>query len=149
MAIGETPRACFRVLSDAIASDDELRRLVTRHLQGKFPAIRLGKIPLLGVPTIRAQAGQRWFSVLLKRSKYDRNEWILLFGPSEMPKLWDLIRGNRPADITPWLIQICREIHESLIGNSGIADVRWYFEDSRGQSKAVATPEELPWRHRT
>lgn len=83
--------------------------------------------------------------MLLDRSKHENDEWILLVGPSQTPGLLALLRGRKPVDYSPELVQVCGEIHTALTGISGITAVRWYFEGFHSQTAAVTTPDQLPW----
>jgi hypothetical protein len=126
--------------------DDELPRMLTKHLQRRFDSAEIKKAPLVASPSIQIQAGkQEFFTVMLGRSKYEKDEWVLLVGPAEISGLSNLIGRRKPTECSPELIQICQEIHAFLTATPGISATRWYFEGFRSQSAAVATPDELPW----
>jgi hypothetical protein len=141
-----TPHACFKVEAGASAGiNDEFPPLLENHLHALFdPAQKMKKTPL-GSWAIELEVGQKSFTMLLDRSKYEDGEWVLLVGPSRTPGLLDLLRGRKPVDYSPELVQVCREIHGALSEIPRITALRWYFEGFHSQTVAVATPDELPW----
>lgn len=147
MDYSETPHACFKVESASIArANDELPRMLAHHLHARLNSARVRKTPLLASWTIHVGLDQESsFTVILGRSKYEKDEWILLVGPSQTPGLLDLMRGRKSVGYSPGLMRICREIHAFLARVSGFTAIRWYFQGFRSQSTAVATPDELPW----
>lgn len=146
MPYNETPHACFKVVAASLADDDELRRMFAHRLGEQFEQVRLGTIPLVGFPSIRLQVGQQPVTLLLKKSRHRNDEWVLLLGPSQAPRWMDVIRVIRGQRLySPELAAACRGVHAVLTTTPVITAVRWYFQGSPAQSRAVATPDELPW----
>jgi hypothetical protein len=144
---GVVPRACFRYASAPIANaHDELLRMLADHLGARFVSARLIRSPLSGAVVIEVQTGPMpGLMVLLRRSKYGNDEWLVVIGAERLRDLPGLLLGQNLADFSPELIEMCREIHAVLISVSGITDIRWYLEGRSSQSAAVTAPEELPW----
>ncbi len=146
MSHNSTPHVCFKVELPSNGNiDDEVPRLLERHVRTRFGSARVIKTGFLAPLAVELPAGEKTFSAVLGRSKYEDDEWILIVGPLEGPGLLDRLRGRRPISEVPELMRTCREIHQMLAAISGITAVRWYFEGRDTQSEAVATPDELPW----
>ena len=120
--------------------------MLAHHLDARFDSFRVIKKWFVTPWAAVLQTGQKSYSMVLGKSKYEKDEWVLLVGPSETPGLFDLLRGRKPVAHSPELQQVCREIHAALTAISGITAVRWYFEGFHSQTAAVATPDELPWK---
>lgn len=147
MSYSKTPHACFKVEGASIGrTDDELPRMLTNHLQTRFASARVKKMPFFGSWTVELQVGpESSFTIMLNRSKYGNDEWVLLLDPLQSRGLLDILRGHKPTGSSSGLMQACRDIHAYLTATPGITAVRWYFEGFRSQTAAVATPDELPW----
>jgi hypothetical protein len=89
--------------------------------------------------------GNESHTAALGRSRFGKGEWILVVTAARTAGLFGRVFQRRIQSNVSDVMNVCREIHESLVAISGVTDVRWYFEGSRGQSPAVATPDELPW----
>lgn len=142
------PRACFGVAADLIReSDDQIQRMLVQQLKARFESTSATKWPFFASWFVRLRLGPGLsFTVALRRSRYKKDEWVLMIGPSEILSPLELIRGQRAKNNSAELLRICREIQVCLTATSGISAVRWYFEGFRGQqTTAVATPDELPW----
>ena len=142
----KTPHVCFKAeFSSATRADSELPRLVERQLHTRFDSVRVIRTWFLARAGCVVQIGEKSFTVALTRSKFGDDEWILLVGPLDTPRLLDrLLRRESLFDASK-LMLICREIHTLLTAIPNITAVRWYFEGFRSQTAAVATPDELPW----
>ena len=137
---------CFKVeLAPNGSADDEVPRLLERHLRARFDSVRVIKTGFLAALAVELRAGAKTFSAVLGRSKYEDGEWILIVGPLKAPGWMDRLVGRKPISEVPELMLTCREIHGMLTAISGITAVRWYFEGRNTQSAAVATADELPW----
>lgn len=147
MSYSKTPHACFTVDSASIGrTDDELPRMLTNYLQARFASAQVKKMPLFGSWAVELQVGpESSFSVMLNRSKYGHDDWVLLIGALQSAGLSGASRGRTPTASSSELVRVCRDIHAYLAATPGISAVRWYFEGFRSQTAAVATPDELPW----
>jgi hypothetical protein len=86
-----------------------------------------------GSSAVALQLGEKAFSVIWFRSRYENGEWIVVVVPA-------------PLTNSPELVLICREIHTLLTATAGVTRIRWYFEGPRIQgAEVVTTPDELPW----
>jgi hypothetical protein len=83
--------------------------------------------------------------VMLKRSRYADDLWVLQVGSLQVRSFLDFLRGRNPTGHSPELMQVCRDIHTMLTSTPGITRVSWYFQSFPSQSAGVATPDELPW----
>jgi hypothetical protein len=122
--------------------------MLAGRLGARFASARVVKRPRLlpSLGLIEVQVGQvPKFSVMLRRSRYGNDEWILKIGPWRFWGLLKFVLGHNLTGFSPERMQLCREIHAMLTSTPGITAVRWYFEGVRSQSAAVATPDELPW----
>ncbi|MFL6604742.1 MAG: hypothetical protein ACJ8R9_25875 [Steroidobacteraceae bacterium] len=146
MSYDNTPHVCFKVdLAPNGSADDEVPRLLERHLRTRFDSVRVIKTGFLAPLAVELRAAAKTFSAVLGRNKYEGDEWILIVGPLEGPGLLDRLLGRKPISEVPDLMLTCREIHGMLTAISSITAVRWYFEGRNTQSAAVATADELPW----
>jgi hypothetical protein len=145
MSHDNTPHACFKAGSPLRETgNDELSGVLEHALRARFDSVRVIKTGPMASLTVVLQTAGKSFSMVLGRSKYEDDEWILLVGPPDGPSLLDRLRGQ-PLSAAPELILTCHAIHEILTELPGISAVRWYFEGLRTQTAAVATPDELPW----
>jgi len=85
----------------------------------------------------------RSFTVALSRNRYEKDEWIILIGPNDVPFPW--MRGCSTPEYVPQLRQVCGAVHALLAATPGITRIRWYFQGAGYQSDATAMPEELFW----
>ena len=146
LSYNNAPHVCFKVeLPLRGSTDDEVPRLLERHLHTRFDSARVIKTGFLAPLAVELRAGTKTFSAVLGRSKYEDGEWVLIVGPLKSPGLLDRLFGRKPVSEVPELILTCREIHQMLTAISGITAVRWYFVGRNTQSAAVATADELPW----
>jgi hypothetical protein len=146
LSYNNTPHVCFKVeLPPNGSADNEVPRLLERHLRTRFDSVRAIKPGFLAPLAVELRAGAKTCSAVLGRSKYEDGEWILIVGPLRSPGLLDRLLGRKPFSEVPHLMLTCREIHEMLTVISGITAVRWYFVGRNTQSAAVATADELPW----
>ena len=146
MDYGKTPHACFKFEHESIAAvGDDLCRVLAHDLRTRFWSVRVKKRRLFVAWVIDLQVEKMPFTILLKQSKYENYEWVLLAAPSVTPPLRKLLRGSKPVDYSPELVQVCREVHTSLKRISEVTAIRWYFEGFHTQTPAVSTPDELPW----
>jgi hypothetical protein len=130
----KTPHVCFKAeFPPAARADDELPQLLERQLQSRVDTVRVVKARFLAPWAAVLQTGEKSFSVVLGRSKYAADEWILIASPPDPP-----------SDASE-LMATCRKIHAVLTAIPNISAVRWYFEGPKNQTTAVATPDELPW----
>ena len=138
---GKTPHVCFKAeFSPETTAADDLPRLLERNLYTRFGSIRVIKSSFLASLIVVLQNGQKSYSMVLGRSKFADDEWLLLVSPSDAPGLLNRLCRRKPLIDTSELMLICREIHALLAAIPNISAVRWYF---RGQTTAVATPDEL------
>lgn len=143
------PHVCFR--ADLVPPGEvgsKLADILERQFRSRFASVDVLKAGRLASLVITFQTGNKSFSAVLGKSKYEDGEWLMLIGPPSAPGLLDRIRGHREDAGIAELMAGCREIHSMLTGISGISAIRWYFEGSRTQSAAVETPDELPWAAR-
>jgi hypothetical protein len=144
--LSKTPHVCFKAeFPPAAKADDELPRLLERQLQSRVDSVRVVKSRLLAPWAAVLQTGEKSFSVVLGRSKYAADEWILIVSPPDTPSLLNRLRGRTPPSDASELMATCRKIHAVLTVVPNISAVRWYFEGFNNQTTAVATPDELPW----
>jgi len=142
----KTPHACFRSEFPASTSSrDEIAGILEKGLRGRFDSIEVSKKWFIARWIAVLRLGQKSFAVLFDKSRYEKDEWVLLVGPLDTPSLIDRVRGPPPGDDAPELISICREIHNALTAANSVSAIRWYFEGFSSQSAAVATPDDLPW----
>ena len=142
----KTPHVCFKAnFLPATRAGDDLPRLLERDLHARFASVRIIKSRFLAPLVVVLQAGKKSYSVVLGRSKYADDEWLLLVGSPDTPKLLDRLCRRQPLFDSSELMLICREIHALLTAIPNISAVRWYFEGFRSQTIAVASPDELPW----
>jgi hypothetical protein len=146
MSHENTPHVCFR--ADLVPSgsvDTVLPGILERQFRAVFESVNIVSVGQLASLVVTFQTGEESFSAVLGRSKFERDEWLLLVGPPSGPGLLDRIRGHGADVGLQELMTACREIHTILTRIPGISAIRWYFEGSRTQSPAVETPDELPW----
>jgi hypothetical protein len=142
------PLVCFKVqFASATKAGDELSRIVENHLSTHFGSLRREQKLRWWFPQLVAlQIGEKRLSVGWHKRKFREGEWILFVSPSEVPILWNRLRGRKPIADTRELILISRQIHALLTSVAGITNIRWYFRAFRREGRqAVATPDELPW----
>jgi hypothetical protein len=142
----KTPHACFKVESTSIAmAGKDFPQALANQLQPRFASVQMVKTPFKTSWSLVLQLERQSYMAVLGPSKYGNDEWLLLVGPPDAPRLLDQIRGDESAVSQEELIRICREVHAVLTTSRGISAVRWYFEGLHTQTAAVATPDELPW----
>lgn len=147
MSYAKTPHACFKVKSTSFGSaEDELPQTLAKYLQTRLASVRVRKMPFFGSWAIEVKVGPgSSFTVMLDKSKYGDNEWVLVLGSPTGSSLLDFMRRRDQTSHPPQLIQACRDIHTYLTSIPGITEIRWYFEGFHSQSAAVVTPDELLW----
>jgi hypothetical protein len=142
----KTPHVCFKYEAPlSSGSDDELPRRLASQFRDRFSSVRTMKTWFSGPWWMILGTGKESHTAALGRSRFGKGEWILVVTAARTAGLFDRVFQRRIQSNVSDVMNVCREIHESLVAISGITDVRWYFEGSRGQSPAVATPDELPW----
>lgn len=140
------PHVCFKVAYTSEGDlGDELSRRLESHLLPLFNSVEIIKRRIFPVWAINLSINKKSFTLCLTRSRYENGEWVLLVGPLDTPIL--SCRLGRPTQITsvPELKLISQNIHSLLATITGISAIRWYFEGGQVQSRAVNTPDELPW----
>jgi hypothetical protein len=146
MSFDDTPHVCFRAdFGPEVDPDRELPQLLERQFRSLFDSARVINTRLFSALTIVLGTADNSFSAVLGKSKYNDREWILLVGPQDQPTTSSRLLGHEQAINVSALREICRKIHELLTSTPGLVDIRWYFEGTRRQTAAVATPGELPW----
>jgi hypothetical protein len=83
---------------------------------------------------VMVEVSQKCFLIGLKKSKFEKSEWIMQVGPVDSP-----------LGYSEEILLICREIHTVLTTTAGVTAIRWYFEGFHNQSVAATTPDQLPW----
>lgn len=142
---GKLPRVCFGVAADVIkGSDDQLPRMLAQRLSSRFESSLASKTLFFPSWSLQLRLETLSYTIAAKKSAYDQNEWVLIVGPSQIPSPLQIIRGQSTGNSSE-LLHVSCEIHTVLDSIVGISAIRWYFEDSHGQTAAVATPEQLPW----
>ena len=146
MSYENTPHACFRV-APATTGDvaETVPRLVERHLRHRFDSVRLLQARFLPPMVAVLSSGAHSIAMVLGKNKHEAGEWLLIVGPPDNPSPWPRLRRQKPDSNVVEIKRVCDTLHEVLIGLPGVSDVRWYFEGTRQQTPAVATPGELPW----
>jgi hypothetical protein len=133
----KTPHMCFKAkFPPKENGSKQISQAIERRFQVQFTVGRTIRAWFSVRYAVSLRVGQKSFLVLLVKSKYDSDEWIIQVTPNDTP-----------AGYSPELLQICREIHTLLAAEASISAIRWYFEGFRSQSHSVATPDELPWTH--
>jgi len=137
-----SPHVCFTMqLASAGDIRNELSRILKTRLRARFGSVRETNTWILalsmrwffGSSAVALQLGEKAFSVIWFRSRYENGEWIVVVVPA-------------PLTNSPELVLICREIHTLLTATAGVSRIRWYFEGPRIQgAEVVTTPDELPW----
>jgi hypothetical protein len=137
-----SPHVCFTMqLVPATDVRNELARILKMHLRARFGPVReintwilaLSMRWFFGSSVIGLQLGEKAFSVIWFRSRYENGEWIVVVVPVSLTN-------------SPELVLICREIHTLLAATAGVTRIRWYSEGPRIQgAEVVTTPDELPW----
>lgn len=112
----------------------ELSKSLEQCFVDRFNSMKKLKTWLFAPWAVLVRVKQQSFVVGLKKSKFSKDEWIVQVGPM-----------NSPPGYSDELLLICQEIHTLLATKAGIFAMRWYFEGFHNQSKAVATPDDLPW----
>jgi hypothetical protein len=112
----------------------ELSQILQQRFVDRFNSVKKVKMWLLAPWAVLVRVKQQSFLIGLKKSKFSKDEWIVQVGPMDTP-----------PGYSDELLLICREIHTLLAAKEGISAIRWYFEGFHNQSKAVATPDQLPW----
>lgn len=119
--------------------------MLEKHLATKFGPVRKIATVLLMSKGIVLKAENHSFTVLLDRSKYGNDEWILLIGVLDGQSLVDRLRKKAPTGYVEEQKLVCREVHDLLSSAPEVSELRWYFEGFHSQGSAVATPDELLW----
>lgn len=140
---GETPRAAFGTNEKLLGSSDrEVPRILSDYLRGRFSGFWAKKVPWL--PWVfNMDSDQGAVSIGLRRSKI-KNGWRLtVVGRRFLPPRIRAV--NRQPRYDPAVLEVCRALHTLLSQTPGIVNLRWYFQGTVSQSRAVRTPDELPW----
>jgi hypothetical protein len=142
----QTPRVCFSTAGLSTKVETELPRLFGLFFRSRFKSFWM--IKWLSVPWAGSIHSEQYsHSVVLAKSKYKKNDWILIVSHARTSTLLDRVLKRKVVSDVADIMLLCREIHVLLTEIEGISAIRWYFEGPSGQSAAVHTPDELPWNH--
>jgi hypothetical protein len=138
------PNVCFKAkFLSPRSPEKELVDVVENRLRARFGPIKKVWPVFSATWGGKVRVDERTLLVILGRSRWDRDEWVLMVGA-----IYDSVgRFRRSKRIRPvqQLKNICLEIHSILTQIPDISDVRWYFQVSRRRSNVVARPDQLPW----
>jgi hypothetical protein len=135
----KTPHVCFSAAGLSTKAEIELPRLLGLHFHGRFKSFWMMK--WLSVPWAGSiQSEQYSHVVVLAKSKFKNNDWILIVSHARTSTLLDRVLKRKAVLDVDDIMLLCREIHALLISTGGITSVRWYL---KGQTTAVSTPDEL------
>lgn len=135
MDYSQTPRVCFTAeLSSVANAKAELSKILEQRFVDRFNSMKKVKTWFLTPWAALVRVKRHSFLIGLKKSKFSKDEWTVQVGPMDSP-----------PGYSDELLLICQEIHTLLAAKAGISAMRWYFEEFHNQSKAVATPDDLPW----
>lgn len=140
------PHVCFKVTSAAVEGfGDELLRVLEKHLSTQFNLVKVINGRLFPVWNIVIKENNQSFTTCFFRNRHTNGEWILLVRPLDAATLWSRLCRREQSPCTSELKLVSQNIHAVLITISGVGAIRWYFEDRLMQSRAVDTPDKLPW----
>ena len=144
---GEMPHACFKLTGPLSEHGGAgLAKAMAKALDLKVAKTHLSKTRVPALWTIRLPLVEPLFAaVLIRKSEYARDEWILSVGVLEFSRLIPVVHGHGQAARSKEIQSICREVHAVLTGMPFVKDLRWYFSGRRRQREAVATPDDLKW----
>ena len=143
-----TPHVCFKVeLPSDKGSDGGLPEALKCQLKSRVDSVRMFKIWFSGPWVLRVHSRQHSFPTMLGKSRYSKDEWVLIVSPPRVPTVSDKLFRRKARDDVEEVMGFCRAIDASLNAIPGVTAVRWYFEGAGKQSPAVNTPDELPWAH--
>lgn len=129
-----TPHVCFEYEAPSSSgSDDELPQRLISQLRDRFSSVWTMRIWFGASRVMILRSGAESHTGGFGQNRLRKGEWILA------------VTAARSAERESQVMAVCRKIHQSLLATSGVTSVRWYFEGSKTQSPAVATPDELPW----
>ncbi len=131
------PYVAFKINDPALAVPRDLAQILAARLRKPFGTVRAKRNWTIVHWRIDLVVEKERFTLLLKR--YRGGLWSWLVAPREFSVQLD-------SD-TSTLQVVCREVHNAIGNAPSISAVRWYFKDLATQTDAVATPDELPWRH--
>lgn len=141
----KVPHVCFSCdAASNFASKRDLMKVIGGYLSNKFENVSvIGYFPLRKQILVKLKN----CSILLdfERSRFNDNEWVVLFGPVETPIIYNKSFIDTCDFIKDGLISVTCSFNEFLVNASNVHRIRWYFERGKYQSKAVRSPEELPW----
>src|SRR6266403_3563571 len=116
-----SPHVCFTMqLASAGDIRNELSRILKTRLRARFGSVRetntwvlaLSMRWVFGSSAVALQLGEKAFSVIWFRSRYENGEWIVVVVPA-------------PLTNSPELVLICREIHTLLTATARGSRIRW------------------------
>jgi hypothetical protein len=131
------PFVAFKVTDPALITSSDLANILSERLRKPFGAVSAKRNWTIVHWRIDLIVKDEPFTLLLKRYRSDL--WCWMVAPRELPAHMD--SDNSTLQV------VCREVHKAIGHAPNISDVRWYFKDLATQSDAVASPDELPWRH--
>jgi hypothetical protein len=140
---GETPRAAFGTSEKLRGGPDrEIPRMLSQYLSVRFATSQPKRIMFFRPWSITVDSEPNSIEIAIGRSKFIENGWRLLAMRTRLPYI---LSRSKPPRYDRALLEVCREIHFFLAQTPGIVDVRWYFQGSEFQTRAVRTPDELSW----
>ena len=144
-AFGKIACVAFELASSAKNDrDDQLPRMLARHLESRFERVS-GPRKLLfpRIRWLRLRLSGRSFNICIKN--LNNNLRVVMVGSLRTPSMIEILRGQRSITHLTEVSSICREIHAFLSSTPGVSAIRWFFKDLSRVTKAVATPDELTW----
>jgi len=80
-----------------------------------------------------------------KRSESTPKRWHIIVDPLLRPGALEKLPIDEREKWHRNLLRVSSEVHAALVGVSGIARLRWFFDGWDPKQPGVSTPAELPW----
>lgn len=134
MAIKKVPRLRFGYACKSRRRDRVLLKQVLRDsLEPDNATWRVSRSRIPGC-VAEVESGELWFSVQLDRDRYNKTAWVVSIAPLVSALFYTRREALVPAEFTPGLRDVCRCIHDTIVGLRGVRTPHWY---SSGRTTAA------------